>query len=57
MSCVNAEGRPKKAYPSEQAAKHELRTSNRWRLRKSWPKPYQCATCHRFHLGHPDGDK
>jgi hypothetical protein len=56
QTCTNAEGHPKATYPSERAAKHALERSPRWRLRKTWPSPFKCPTCHQFHLGHPKAD-
>ena len=52
-SCINSESRVKASYPSEHAALAALKRSPRWRLRKTWPSPYRCHGCHRWHLGHP----
>lgn len=55
--CVNGLGRRKKSYPSEHAAKADMKRSPRWRDRSSWPLPYKCYGCHRWHLGHPRDDQ
>ena len=53
VTCVNSERRQKASYPSAHAALAALKRSPRWRMRKTWPSPYRCYSCHRWHLGHP----
>jgi hypothetical protein len=53
-ACLNAVGDPKKAYPSEHAAKRDLAHSHRWRRRAEWPIPYLCPCCRAYHLTRGD---
>jgi hypothetical protein len=50
--CVNAEGRVKKRYPSEEAAHRDLAHSPKWRRRSTWPAIYRCPACRAWHLAH-----
>jgi hypothetical protein len=49
IHCLSADGRPKKRYVSEAAAKRDLLRSHRWRRRATLPVPYRCP-CGYFHL-------
>lgn len=56
-ACFSRSGKHKKAYPSREAARRDLAHSRRWRHRSTWPRPYLCGACHRYHLARAEADE
>jgi hypothetical protein len=50
--CANADGSPKRSYPSRKAADAAARRTNRERRNDASSRSYLCPACRKFHVGH-----
>lgn len=53
FACDNADGTPKRGYPTRQAAEIGARRTRRDNLRDAAGLGvYRCSSCRQFHIGH-----